>query len=263
MEETKDSIISWICQKINNPSHNTSKYLCLCGPAGVGKTSIVHSISESLEIPYSYISLANVDDPGSLIGHGYTYEGSQCGSIANGLISNNCTNGILLFDELDKTKEKVQNTLLGIFDPLQNTKFRDAYFGEFNLNLSDCMMIVCLNNILNVNPILKDRLHIVNIPKYSTKDKKIIVSKFILPKLNSQYNLDKIEIEDKVIDKIIEKTKNDEGIRQIQMYITKIYELIVLDEYTDKYNFKRVFTMKNINLIKLIDDNTCNYSLYI
>ena len=263
MEETKDSIISWICQKINNPSYNSSKYLCLCGSAGVGKTSIVHSISESLGIPYSYISLANVDEPGSLIGHGYTYEGSQYGSIANGLISNNCTNGILLFDELDKTKEKVQNTLLGIFDPLQNTKFRDAYFGEFNLNLSECMMIVCLNDISNVNPILKDRLHIVNIPGYSVKDKKIIVSKYILPKLNFQYNLGKIEIEDVVIDEIIDRTKNFEGIRQIQMYITKIYELIVLDEYTNKYNFQRIFRMKNINLLKLTEKNISHLSLYI
>jgi ATP-dependent Lon protease len=262
LEETKDSIISWICQKISNPNKQTGKYLCLCGPAGVGKTSIVHSISDSLGIPYSYISLANVDEPGSLIGHGYTYEGSQCGSVANGLMSNGCINGILLFDELDKTKEKVQNTLLGIFDPLQNTKFRDAYFGEFNLNLSESMMIVCLNNIANVNPILKDRLHIVNISGYTTKDKKNIIYKYILPKLNTQYNLDKIFIEEKVIDEIIYQTKIFEGIRQIQMYITKIYELIILDEYTLKYNFNNVFTMKNINLLKFSEQNNTFLNLY-
>lgn len=263
LEETKDSIISWICQKINNPSQKISKYLCLCGPAGVGKTSIVHSISESLGIPYSYISLANIDEPGSLIGHGYTYEGSQYGSIANGMISNNCTNGILLFDELDKAKEKVQTTLLGIFDPLQNTKFRDAYFGEFNLNLSECLMIICLNDISNVNPILKDRLHIVNIHGYTVMDKKNIVSKYIIPKLNLQYNLNKIVIEDKVIDEIINKTKNFEGIRQIQMYITKIYELITLDEYINKYNFNGVFSIKNINLLKFPEQNTILSTLYI
>lgn len=262
MEETKDSIISWICQKISNPDKKTSKYLCLCGSAGVGKTSIVHSISECLKIPYSYISLANIDEPSSLIGHGYTYEGSQCGSVANGLILNGCTNGILLFDELDKTKEKVQNTLLGIFDPLQNTKFRDAYFGEFNLNLSECMMIVCLNDISNVNPILKDRLHIVNIPGYTTKDKKIIVSKYIIPKLNSQYKLEKVEIEDEVIDEIIQETKNYSGIRQIQMYITKIYELLTLDEYINKYNFNGVFGIKNISLLKFGEKNISYLSLY-
>lgn len=262
MEETKDSLVSWICQKISNPNKKSSKYLCLCGSAGVGKTSIIHSISKSLGIPYSYISLANVDEPGTLIGHGYTYEGSQYGSIANGLISNGCTNGILLFDELDKVKEKVQNTLLGIFDPLQNTKFRDAYFGEFALNISECMMIVCVNDISNVNPILKDRLHIVNIPGYTVGEKKIIISKYIIPKLNSQYNLEKIIIEDKVIDEIIVRTKKYEGIRQIQMYVTKIYELMTLDEYTNKYNFNGVFGIKNISLLKLNEENISYLSLY-
>ena len=261
LEETKDSIISWICQKINNPDHISSKYLCLCGPAGVGKTSIVHSISEALKIPYSYISLANIDEPGSLIGHGYTYEGSQCGSIANGMIKNECINGILLFDEIDKAKEKVQNTLLGIFDPLQNTKFRDAYFGEFYLNLSESMMILCLNDLDKINPILKDRLHIVNIPGYSIKEKKNIISKYILPKLEKQYDII-IQIEDQVINIILEKTKHFLGIRQLQMYFIKIYELMILDKYTYKFNFNNNFTSKNIDLLKFNEQNLTYLNMF-
>ena len=258
LEETKDSIMSWICQKINNPTHKSTKYLCLCGPAGVGKTSIINSISDSLKIPYSYISLANIDEPSSLIGHGYTYEGSEYGYIADGLIKNGCINGILLFDELDKAKEKVQNTLLGIFDPLQNNKFRDAYFGEFYLDLSECMMIICLNDLNKVNPILKDRLHVINIPGYSIKDKKIIISNYILPKLQIQYNIDVI-IEHSVINEILEKTKEFQGIRQIQMYLIKIYEFMILDKYTKKYNFNNSFTLKNINLLKINESHNNSY----
>lgn len=262
LDETKDSIIGWICQKINNPSHASSKYLCLCGPAGVGKTSIVHSISEALQIPYSYISLANIDEPSSLIGHGFTYEGSQCGSVASGLIKNGCTNGILLFDEVDKTKEKVQNTLLGIFDPLQNTKFKDAYFGDFYLDLSQCMMILCLNDLEKINPILKDRLHIVNIGGYTEKDKKNIVYKYTIPRLKTQYNAD-VAIDDKVIDKIIGQTKSFAGVRQLQMYIVKIFELVVLDKYTMKYNFNGVFGMEHIKLLKLPDGQFSHLDMYI
>ena len=249
MEETKDSIISWICQKINNPSYSSSKYLCLCGPAGVGKTSIINLISECLSIPHYYISLANIDEPGSLIGHGYTYEGSQCGMIANGIIRNGCTNGILLFDEIDKAKEKVQNTLLGIFDPLQNSKFRDAFFGEFYLNLSKCMMILCLNDLDKLNPILRDRLHIINIPGYSNEDKKIIIHKHIIPKLETIYNIS-VKITEDVIDIILNRCVEHKGIRQVQMYLTKIYELVVLDKYTNKYNFGGIFNIDNSHLLK-------------
>jgi hypothetical protein len=258
LEETKDSIMSFICQKLNNPGFNSNKYLCLCGPAGVGKTSIVHSISEALNIPYSYISLANIDDAGSLIGHGYTYEGSQYGAIAGAMIRNKCANGIILFDELDKCKEKIHNTLLGIFDPLQNNKFRDAYFGEFNIDLSKNIMILCLNDLEKINPILKDRLHIVNIPGYTIKEKKIIINKFILPKLQNQYNIDK-EIDDDIFNKIIDITKEHKGIRQIQMYITKIFELVVLDRFTNKYNFSNKITLQDINNIKLFENVEKNY----
>ena len=261
LEETKDSIMSWICQKINNPDRPSTKYLCLCGPAGVGKTSIVHSISESLGMPYSYISLANIDEPGSLIGHGYTYEGSQYGAVAAGIIKNGCTNGILLFDELDKTKEKVQNTLLGIFDPLQNSTFRDAYFGEFYLNLSESMMIICLNNLDQINPILKDRLHIVHISGYTNKEKKIIIDKYIIPKLENQYNI-KINIDENVVNKIIEINDEHKGIRQIQMYFVKIYELMILDKYTGKYNFNNIFTIKNLDLLKIKEIEKTYLSMY-
>ncbi len=258
LDEVKDSIVSFICQKINNPELANNKYLCLCGPAGVGKTSIVHSIANALKIPYSYISLANVDESSILIGHSYTYEGSIPGCIADALNKNGCINGILLFDELDKTREKIHNILLGIFDPIQNYKFRDAYYGDFPVNLSESIMILCLNDIDKINPILRDRLHIVTIPGYTISEKKIIIEKYILPKLELQYKL-KIKIQEKVIDYILEKTDFHKGIRQIIMNITKIYELCILDKFTNKYNFNNEFNYNNISMLKIgYDDNKSN-----
>lgn len=250
LAEVKDSIVSYICQRINNPETGSAKYLCLCGPAGVGKTSIVHAISEALTIPYSYLSLANVDVPSTLIGHDYTYEGSTHGCIADAVIKNGCANGIILFDELDKCKEKIHNTLLGIFDPLQNCKFRDAYFGNFHLDLSQNMMIICLNDLEKINPILRDRLHIIHIPGYSGDEKRTIVSKYILPKLQTQYKID-IQIDKEVIDYIISNTSQHKGIRQLIMYLTKIYELAVLDKFTCKFNFGGKFSLKDLTHIKL------------
>ncbi len=252
LSEVKDSIVSYICQRINNPDIKNAKYLCLCGPAGVGKTSIVHAISEALKIPYSYISLANVDVPSTLIGHDYTYEGSTHGCIADAVMKNGCSNGIILFDELDKCKEKVHNTLLGIFDPLQNCKFRDAYFGNFHLDLSESMMIICLNDLEKINPILRDRLHIIHIPGYTFDEKKTIINKYILPKLTSQYKVD-IIIETDVIDNIIKNTAHHKGVRQLIMYLTKIYELVVLDKFTCKFNFGDRFKLKDLSHIKFSD----------
>lgn len=255
LSEVKDSIIGYICQRINNPETSSSKYLCLCGPAGVGKTSIVHAISEALNIPYSYISLANIETPSTLIGHDYTYEGSTHGCIADAIIKNGCANGIILFDELDKCKEKVHNTLLGIFDPLQNYKFRDTYFGNFHIDLSQNMMIICLNDLDKINPILRDRLHIIHIPGYSGEEKKTIINKYIIPKLEFQYKV-KIQIDKEVIDYIISNTSQHKGIRQLIMYLTKIYELIILDKFTNKFKFEDKFRLKDISNIKIQEDIT-------
>jgi ATP-dependent Lon protease len=262
LDEVKDSIVSFICQKINNPDLPNNKFLCLCGPAGVGKTSIVHTVSNALKIPYSYISMANIDESSILIGHSYTYEGSIPGCIAEALIKNDCTNGILLFDEIDKTKEKIQNILLGIFDPMQNYKFRDAYFGDFPINLSESMMILCLNDLDKINPILRDRLHVINIPGYSISEKKVIIDTYIIPKLEKQYKL-KVNIDSKVIDYILEKTQIHKGIRQIIMNITKIYELCILDKFTNKYNFNNNFNYENISILKLHNDDFKSNMMYI
>ena len=183
------------------------------------------------------------------------------GCIADALSKNSCNNGILLFDEIDKCKEKIQNTLLGIFDPLQNNKFRDAYFGNFYVDLSKSMLIICLNELDKINPILRDRLHIVNIPGYNMKEKKMIIEKYILPKLSYQYKLE-IFIHNDVIDKIMEYTKEQTGIRQLIMHLTKIYELMILDKYTQKFNFKNIFLLKDITHLNLENIDTSYLTFY-
>ena len=249
LEHVKNSIISYLCQLFNNNKFN--KYICIVGPPGVGKTHITNILSEILKIPFSYISLANIDDSSVLLGHSYTFEGSKYGLIAESVINNGCKNGIILLDELDKCNLKVQNSLLGVFDPLQNNRFRDSYFNEFFIDLSETIIIVCLNDIHKLSPILRDRLHIINIEGYTNNEKKNIIRKHIIPELNNQFNLNNIIIDDEVIDLIIQKSINHKGIRLIKSILNKIYELLILDLYTNKFNLNNKFIKENFNLLKL------------
>jgi ATP-dependent Lon protease len=124
------------------------------------------------------------------------------------------------------------------------------------------MMILCLNDLDKINPILRDRLHVITIPGYSISEKKVIIDTYIIPKLEKQYKLN-INIDCKVIDYILEKTKVHKGIRQIIMNITKIYELCILDKYTNKYNFNNNFNYENISLLKLHNEDFKSNMMYI
>ena len=72
-----------------------------CGPPGVGKTTFARTaIAETLNRPFSFISLAGANDSSFLNGHSYTYEGSMPGRIVEEIIDTKCTDPVLYFDEL-------------------------------------------------------------------------------------------------------------------------------------------------------------------
>ena len=59
-------------------------------------------------------------------GHGYTYVGSQWGSIVGSLMETKCMNPIIYFDELDKVSatphgREIISILTHLTDPEQNT----------------------------------------------------------------------------------------------------------------------------------------------
>jgi ATP-dependent Lon protease len=275
-QETKNQIIRILAQFIANP--NAKGYVIgIQGSMGVGKTKLIKDgIASVLKYPFAFIPLGGISDASYLKGHLYTYEGSTYGKIVDEIIKAKVMNPIFFFDELDKISssrygEEITNTLIHLTDSTQNDNFTDKYLEELNLDLSKSLMFFTFNNIDNINPILRDRMIIIKIDKYSINDKIQLSKQFLIKDICNSYNISptNIIISDSDIEYIITKTTEEDGVRNLQRNINNIYSYINMNRFIkidDKliefpFIINRDFIDKYIIMKR--DNNLINLSIYL
>ena len=269
--ETKEQIIRILAQYISNP--NAKGYVIgIQGSMGVGKTKFIKDgIANVINYPLAFISLGGISDASYLKGHSYTYEGSTFGKIVEQLIKTKVMNPIFFFDELDKVSntrhgEEIINTLIHITDATQNDKFTDKYIEEIDLDLSKSLIFFTFNDIEKVNPILRDRMIIINVNKYTREDKLKLVKHSLLETIYKSYNFtDKdVILTDDMIYYIIDNTIDEDGVRNLQRNINNIYSYINMNRFLkindkiikfpfkiDKIYIDKYLILKKNNEIKL------------
>jgi ATP-dependent Lon protease len=228
-EDAKKQIIQIMAQSIRNPKAK-GNVLGIYGVPGNGKTTLIKDgIAKALNRPFVFISLGGAQDSSYLDGHGYTYEGSIYGRIAQGLIDSKCMNPIFYFDELDKVSEthkgnEIINLLIHLIDPVQNSHFRDKYFSEIDLDLSQATFIFSFNDIDRVNYILLDRITCIETKPLLLYQKLHIAQSYMLPIIYKDIGLtnNDIIIEDDIIYDIINNYTNEGGVRKLK---TILYEI--------------------------------------
>jgi ATP-dependent Lon protease len=182
--------------------------------------------------------LSGTDDSSFLRGHSYTYEGATYGKICESLMKTGIMNPLLLFDELDKVSntykgQEIINTLIHITDPVQNDKFNDRYFEEIDLNISRSMIVFTFNDESLINPILKDRMIVINVKGYNNQEKIVLARDYIIPEILLQYNLKKGDIifSDEILTHIIDNIEIEEGVRNLKRAINNMISWINMMMY--------------------------------
>jgi ATP-dependent Lon protease len=249
MLNAKTQIMQVISQWIANPD-SAGNVIALQGPIGVGKTSIARNgISKALCRPFEFFSLGGASDVANYTGHSYTYEGSMWGRIVDSLMHSKCMNPVLYFDELDKISgtphgEEIASMLIHLTDKTQNSQFHDRYFSGIDIDLSQCLFVFSFNDINLVNPILRDRMQVINCGGYSQKEKQTILEEYVWPDLLKRLRFSPKDIllgeSSKFL--ISEYSSKEQGVRTLirtaEMIITRLNMLRIADEKTMKdYKF--------------------------
>lgn len=237
-KEAKEQIIRVLAQLISFPKAY-GYIIGIQGAAGIGKTKLIkEGICNALDYPNAFISLSGTDDASFLRGHSYTYEGATYGKICESLIKTGIMNPLLLFDELDKVSDtykgqEIINTLIHITDPVQNDKFTDRYFEEIDLDISRSMIVFTFNEETLINPILKDRMIVINVKGYNSQEKVVLAKDYLIPEILAQYNLKKGDIifSDEVLTHIIENIEGEEGVRNLKRAINNLISWINMMRY--------------------------------
>ena len=232
-KDAKEQIVRVLAQLISFPKAN-GYIIGIQGSAGVGKTKLIkEGICNALNYPNAFISLSGTDDSSFLKGHSYTYEGSTYGKICESLMKTGIMNPLFLFDELDKVSntykgQEIINTLIHITDPVQNDKFNDRYFEEIDFDISRSMIIFTYNDDSLINPILRDRMIVINVSGYDNDEKIVLASGYIIPEILKQYNFNKGDIifSNELLRHIINNIEKEDGVRNLKRAINNIVSWI-------------------------------------
>ena len=245
LKDAKEKVLDYLAVKKLNPSMN-GVILCLAGPPGIGKTSLVKSIAESMGRKFVRVSLGGVRDEAEIRGHRRTYVGSMPGKIMKAMKEAGTNNPVMLLDEIDKMSNDFKgdpaSAMLEVLDPEQNKNFEDHYI-DMPFDLSKVFFVATANDLRNVSAPLRDRMDILQLSSYTEFEKLHIAQKFLLKqaqKENGLANID-IKIPDKVMFKLIDEYTREAGVRNLKREIVNICRKLareVVEKDTKKFNLK-------------------------
>lgn len=248
LDKVKERIVDSLAVYKRNPEFN-GQILCLAGPPGVGKTSIVKSLAKSMGRKYVRIALGGIHDEAEIRGHRKTYIGSMPGRIVEAVIKSGVMNPIILLDEIDKVgndfKGDPSSALLEALDPEQNNSFADHYI-EFPLDLSRVLFITTANDVSAIADPLYDRMEVIELNSYTTLEKFYIAKKHLVKKEMIKHSLTSKEfkISDDAINILIENYTREAGVRTLEKQIATLCRKATVSLESGAKSFK--VTDKNI-----------------
>ena len=279
-DDAKVQIQRLVAQWINGSMDGT--VIGIQGPPGNGKTTLAKMgmskcliDSDGTPRPFAMIALGGSSNASTLVGHNFTYVGSTWGKIVDILIEKQCMNPIIYIDEVDKISRtehgrEITGILTHLTDSTQNDHFEDRYFSGIPFNLSKALIIMSFNDSSLIDPILRDRMHIIKTNPLSAQDKIEVVNRHVLPDIVRKVGFsdeDIVMTKDTIL-YIINSYTYEAGVRKLKELLYEIIREVNLRSICDSSNdqfpleitvemAKDILRKKHFLRVKTIHDAPC------
>ena len=251
LDKVKERIMEYVAVLKLTGTERRAPILCLVGPPGVGKTTLVESIANAMQRNFVRITLGGVRDEAEIRGHRRTYIGAMPGRFIQALRRAKCMNPIILLDEIDKMASDFRgdpaSAMLEVLDPEQNHDFTD-HFMEVGLDLSRVLFIATANNEAEIPEALRDRLEMVRLPGYYPHEKLQIASKYLVPRICERTGIENgkdVAFEDGIISKVIREWTREAGVRELERTLENVVRHRAKDKVMGK-KYKTEVTEKTL-----------------
>lgn len=226
LEDVKERILEFLSVGILK-GNIAGSILCFVGPPGVGKTSIGHSIAESIGRNFYRFSVGGIRDEAEIKGHRRTYIGALPGKFIQVMKVCKSANPVIMLDEIDKIGASYQgdpaSALLEVLDPEQNRDFLDHYL-DVRFDLSNVFFICTANQLDTIPRPLLDRMEVIKLAGYIQQEKIQIARRYLIPKQLEAHGLKRgtITITPRALLEIIDGYAREPGVRGLENHIKKI-----------------------------------------
>ena len=228
LDKVKERIMEYVAVLKLTGTERRSPILCLVGPPGVGKMTLVESIANAMQRNFVRITLGGVRDEAEIRGHRRTYIGAMPGRFIHALRRAKCMNPIILLDEIDKMASDFRgdpaSAMLEVLDPEQNHDFTD-HFMEVGLDLSRVLFLATANSESEIPEALRDRLEIVRLPGYYPHEKLQIASKYLLPRICERTGVkldEQVSFDEETVTAVMRGWTREAGVRELERTLESV-----------------------------------------